>query len=129
MGSKRVSETPQWPLLERWYQHVKAQPCMCCNSRLTVEVAHIEGFASDRVAGQMMPRSHKTIAAFSAIPLCAACHRIGRNSIHNAAESDWLEDRIAGGRVRAIGWIARSLTELSLEAFEFALNAQKEQHG
>lgn len=97
------------PALAAWYMHVKAAPCLACGSRLNIEAAHIQAFPSRKVTAQMQPRSHKTEAAFACIPLCAGCHRIGRDCIHNGNEGDWLERRVAGGRAMAIGWIAREL--------------------
>lgn len=95
--------------LSDWYKLVKLHPCLRCGVRGESEAAHVQGFPSEKVKGQMLPRSHQTIAAWCCIPLCPACHRTSEDSIHSAKEGEWLDKFIAGGRVTAIGWVAREL--------------------
>ena len=73
--------------LDRYYQHVAAQPCLACGSH-GVEVAHVRAFRS-RKTGDLLPR-RKGIAKFAAIPLCPDCHRHSPNSIHNIGEANFF---------------------------------------
>lgn len=54
--------------------------------------------------GTFAPRSHKGTAAMFCIPLCADCHRLGRYSLTNSREADWLERNIA-----PLAWVYAAL--------------------
>lgn len=102
-------------LLRRFYYYVKTSPCLACGKPPPSEVAHIRIVASEKLPGQFIPRGHKGLAAYGAIPLCAQCHRLGKNAIHNADEDKWLEENIKGGKAYAAGWALRTLIEVGEE--------------
>lgn len=97
--------------LSRFYQVVASYPCLRCGASPPSEVAHIQAVASTRVVGNFLPRSHRGMAAYGAIPLCPSCHRHAQDSIHASKEAEWLEENIPGGRAYAIGFALRCLVE------------------
>jgi hypothetical protein len=97
--------------LQLFYDYVHKQPCLCCGAVSHIEAAHFEGILSKKVKGQWMPRSKKTIAAFSAISLCQNCHTQGENAQHNSREIDWLEDNIPQGKAGAQAFVIRAILE------------------
>lgn len=64
-------------VVKRWYGFVKFQPCMACGTRGNtgnpIEAAHFQLVVSGKT-GDLLPRSHKTEAAWGAVPLCKECH-------------------------------------------------------
>jgi len=72
-----------------YYAFVARQACLRCSAR-PVEVAHIRLIISPKT-GLLMPRSHKTLARFGCVPLCADCHRHAPDSIHNVGEESFNE--------------------------------------
>lgn len=60
-------------MLRKFYRYVKWQPCTRCHSPGPSDAAHVQVFLSEKT-GLLMPRSHKTIAAYACIPLCKPCH-------------------------------------------------------
>ena len=97
--------------LQVFYDYLHSQPCLCCGAVSHVEAAHFQGILSDKLKGQWLPRSHKTIAAFSAISLCSSCHRLGEDAQHNSREEDWLERNIPQGKAGAVAWVLRAVLE------------------
>lgn len=102
-------------LLRRYYYFVKTSPCLACGKPPPSEVAHISIVASEKLPGRFLPREHKGYAAYGAIPLCAQCHRLDKDAIHNHNEEEWLERNIKGGKAYAIGWALRTLIEVAEE--------------
>lgn len=100
----------QQALLKLFYEYVRGQPCLRCGTISQIEVAHILSIPSSKIPGQLMPRSHKTLAAFGAISLCSNCHRLGNDSLHNFGnETVWLEQEILGGYARAVSHVLKSI--------------------
>ena len=74
--------------LKRFYNFVASQPCVRCQ-RQPVEVAHLRLFPSKK-ATDFMPR-RQGIAAYSALPVCADCHRHAPDSVHAIGEAAWMD--------------------------------------
>jgi len=84
-------------LIKRWYGYIKFQNCFSCGARgdggNPIEAAHFRLVISGKT-GDLLPRSHKTEAAWGAVPLCRACHlrqhtmseTVFREEISNFAE-------------------------------------------
>ena len=111
MISPAPKSSPVDDKLKRFYQAVKFSPCLACGKPGPSEAAHISVIASLKNAGATIPRGHKGIAAYGAIPLCYECHR-GPRGIHSTTEAEWIEHHISGGMLRAATWVATTLALL-----------------
>lgn len=98
-------------LLHEWYDYLSALPCLACGAQ-PVEIAHFSLLPSSK-SGDLMPRSHKTLAAFAALPLCPNCHRHDDDSVHgHGSEQVFLH---AKGIRYPAGWIAKHLVLFMLK--------------
>jgi hypothetical protein len=77
-------------LLSRWYGFVRSQRCWACGSwpsgSVPVEAAHWRLVVSGKT-GDLLPRSHRGLAAWGCIPLCRGCHL----EQHRVGESAFVE--------------------------------------
>lgn len=97
----RLPQTTMEELLAEWYPYIKSLPCYVSGERGRSEAAHIKLIPSGKT-GELLPRSHKTIAAFSCIPLTPELHRLGRDSIHAIGEQRFFEHH---GVPHPAGWL------------------------
>lgn len=110
---KRPRATPLH--VKRWYAFVKDQPCAACGFEGDVsdpvEVAHVRCLISPKT-GDVLPRSHHGLAAYSALPL----HRSEHEELHRTGEQRWLDQHI--GLSRAFALIATLIACYYLEEEE-----------
>ena len=95
--------------LAHWYGWIKARPCLRCGATQHVEAAHIRGFVSFRT-GDVLPRSHKGLQAYSCVPLCVDCHREADDSVHAVGEAAFFE-RLGRSKGFVFKWLATALAE------------------
>lgn len=69
--------------MRAFYEFIAGKRCLRCGA-WPVEVAHVRVFRSPKT-DDLLPR-RKDIAALAVVPLCQACHRTGRDSIHEVGE-------------------------------------------
>ena len=93
---------------------MKTSPCLACGAPPPSDAAHIHAVASIKVPGSFVPRGHKGLAGFGAIPLCRKCHE----AIHKGKEEEWLEAHVPGGKAYAIGVALRMVLEALHELWE-----------
>ena len=71
-----------------YYDYIASKPCAGGVGHDKVQVHHIRGMASMKVR-DTIPRSHKTLARFAAIPLCPECYA----QVHRMGESKFFISR------------------------------------
>ena len=90
-----------------YYDWVAGRSCVRCGRR-PVEVAHVRAFRSPKTDA-LLPR-RQGIAAWAVLPLCPACHRLDRDSIHALGE-DGFETELGRGD----GYLAQKAGSLLAE--------------
>lgn len=86
---------------------VARKPCVRCGAH-GVEIAHVRAFRSPKT-DDLLPR-RAGIAQVAVLPLCPACHRTARDSIHNVGESAFERDMGRGD-----GYLAQKAGSLIAE--------------
>lgn len=97
--------------LSHFYGFIRARPCLRCGATRHVEAAHIRGMVSMKT-GDILPRSHQGLPAWSAVPLCADCHREAEDSVHAVGEDAFFE-RLG----KPPGWVYRWLVAALVQFF------------
>lgn len=82
---------------------LKAQACCSCGATPS-EAAHVKGPLSLKTKIQLNRRQGE--AYLSAVPLCAACHRTGVNSVHEEGEKRFAADRL--GHMESLARLAHA---------------------
>lgn len=96
------------PKLKDWYGYVASFPCLVCGAS-KVELAHVEAVLSTKTTG-WLPR-RVGLAEWAVLPICAAHHRTGADSIHTLGEDAALEN------FRSVKWAHDWLITRLLEFF------------
>ena len=94
--------------LENWKEHVRAQPCIVCQSRQNVQFAHFKALVNPKT-GEMELRRHG-LSDWLGMPLCEQHHMSDRRSIHNIGESAFIQEQFGGLDV-LMGMWARMLLD------------------
>jgi hypothetical protein len=101
--------TPEvYKRLDRWKGHVRAQPCIVCQSRQNVHYAHFKALVNSKT-GEMELR-HQGLSDWLGMPLCERHHMSDNRSIHSIGEQRFIAEQFGGLDV-LMGMWARMLLD------------------